>query len=167
MMAASYPSYLEWPELRRAILKGGGIGPSPDWPRDWYPADLFRLHGKAPDLAAAETVLGRSDLPPWGEGGDDAAMFSYLQGAYAEWERYLISRPRRATRYADVYQLAREHGLAVRTIWLVARQARLQGRKGEIPRRTYFAAREFAQALAAVPRAPRRRRERGASRLAA
>lgn len=74
----------EWAELRRVILAKGGIGPSPDWPRDWYPADLYRKAGKAPDLVAAETMLGSSDVPPWGAGGDDAAMFSYLQASWAE-----------------------------------------------------------------------------------
>lgn len=70
----------EWLELRRAILAQGGIGPSTDWPRDWYPGDLYRAKGKAPDLVAAETH-------PWSErwgNGDDSAMFNYLQRAYAE-----------------------------------------------------------------------------------
>jgi len=157
-MAATYPAYLEWPELRRAILAGGGIGPSPDWPADWYPADLLRKRGKAPDLVAAETVLGRADVPPWGDGGDDAAMFSYLQRSYAEWERWQQDRPRREARYLDAYALAAEHGLSLRSVWNVARAARLQGRRGAVPRRTYFGAREFAQALAQTPRVPRARR---------
>jgi hypothetical protein len=165
-MATPYPAYLEWPELRRVILGRGGIGPSPDWPRDWYPADLFRKSGKAPDLVAAETVLGRADLPPWGD-SDDAAMFCYLQRSREEWERYLAERPRREARLADVYRLAREHGLAVRTVWLVARDARLQAHRGPTPRRTYFQARAFAQALAAAPRTPRRKREPMVERLAA
>jgi hypothetical protein len=167
LMAATYPAYIEWPELRRAVLAGGGIGPSPDWPRDWYPADLFRRHGKAPDLIAAETVLGYADLPPWGGDGGDAAMFSYLQSSYAEWERYLAQRPRRETRNADVYELAHEHGLSLRSVWNVARDASLQARKGPIPRRTYFGAQVFAQALAAAPRMPRVKRARIVERLAA
>ena len=70
----------EWLELRRAILAQGGIGPSADWPRDWYPGDLYRAHGKAPDLVAAETHPWAAR---WGN-GDDASMFNYLQRAYAE-----------------------------------------------------------------------------------
>src|SRR5258708_40104676 len=31
----------DWPDLRRAILAYGGIGASPDFPRDWIPADLY------------------------------------------------------------------------------------------------------------------------------
>jgi hypothetical protein len=155
-MSTQYPAYLEWPELRRVILPGGGIGPSPDWPRDWYPADLYRAHGKAPDLVAAETHPWSAQ---WGN-GDDSAMFSHLQAAYAEWERWRSDRPRREARYLDVYQLAREHGLSLRTVWNVARAARLQARRGAVPRRTYFGAREFAQALAQTPRASRTRRSR-------
>lgn len=68
----------EWLQLRRAILAQGGIGPSPDWPRDWYPGDLYRKTGKAPDLVAVETH-------PWSaQWRDDAEMFSYLQSVYAE-----------------------------------------------------------------------------------
>lgn len=68
----------EWAQLRRAILAQGGIGPSPDWPRDWYPGDLYRKTGKAPDLVAVETH-------PWAaQWSDDAEMFNYLQRVYAE-----------------------------------------------------------------------------------
>src|SRR5438105_14088794 len=93
-MSVQQASYLEWPELRRWILAGGGIGPSPDWSRDWYPADLYRCRGKAPDLVAAETYLGRSSVAPWASPDDgngtpsDGAMFAYVQRAYAEWQRY-------------------------------------------------------------------------------
>jgi hypothetical protein len=153
-MAATYPAYLEWPDLRRAILAGGGIGPSPDWPRDYYPADLYRARGKAPDLVAAETHPWASQ---WGN-GDDSLMFCHLNAAHAEWERWQQERPTRAARLVDVYQLAREHGLALRTVWNVARDAHLQAHRGPIPRRTYFTARAFAEALAAPPRAPRRKR---------
>src|SRR6266849_7185776 len=152
-MAATYPTYLEWPSLRRAIIAGGGIGPSPDWPRDWYPADLYRANGKAPDLVAAETHPWSAQ---WGN-GDDSMMFAHLRAAYAEWERYLAERPHREARMADVYGLAQEFGLGVSTVWLLARQARLQGRRGAAPRRTYFDRARFAQALAATPKAPRRR----------
>lgn len=68
----------EWLQLRRAILAQGGIGPSPDWPRDWYPGDLYRKSGKAPDLVAVETH-------PWAtQWSDDAEMFNHLQRVYAE-----------------------------------------------------------------------------------
>ena len=68
----------EWASLRKAILAQGGIGPSPDWSRDWYPGDLYRKTGKAPDLVAVETH-------PWSaQWTDDASMFTYLQRAYAE-----------------------------------------------------------------------------------
>ncbi len=75
----------EWRELRRAILKLGGIGPSPDWPRDWYPGDIYRTHGLPPDLIAAE-------LHPWSKlwaQGDDAAMFSYIRGVYEQHQNTL------------------------------------------------------------------------------
>ena len=165
-MASTYP-YLEWPELRAAILKGGGIGPSPDWTRDWYPADLFRRHGKAPDLVAAETMLGTADLPPWASPDDgnftpsDCAMFTYLQRAYGEWQRYQAAS---AQRWADVYQLAREHGLAVRTVWLVVADANLRAYRRAGNRRTLFERKAFASALEASPRAPRRKRSRIVSR---
>jgi hypothetical protein len=151
-MATTYPAYLDWPDLRRAILKGGGIGPSPDWPRDYYPGDLYRRHGKAPDLVAAETHPWSAQ---WGN-GDDAMMFSHLQAAYAEWERWQQERPTRAA-YVDVYQLAERHGLSLRTVWNVACDARVRARKGPIPRRTYFDSRAFAEALEANPRASRKR----------
>jgi hypothetical protein len=162
-MASTYPAYLEWPELRRAILAGGGIGPSPDWPSDWIPGDLFRKHGKAPDLVAAETHPWSAR---WGN-GDDSAMFSHLNAAFEEWKRYLADRPRRDSRWTDAYALAAQHGLSLRSVWNVARAARLQGRRGRTPRRTYFDSQAFAEALAATPRAPRRRRERVAEELAA
>jgi hypothetical protein len=163
-MSAQYPAYLEWPELRRAILAGGGIAPSPDWPRDWYPADLLRKRGKAPDLVAAETVLGRADVPPWGDGGDDSAMFSYLQRSFAEWQRF---RAARAERWGDVYQLASEHGLAVRTVWLIVSDAGLKAYRRAGNRRTLFEREAFASALEASPRAPRRKRARMVAGLAA
>jgi hypothetical protein len=80
----------DWLELRREILSRGGIGPSPDWPRDWYPGDLYRAGGRAPDLVAAETYIGRADRPPWQGGeleGDDAAMFAYLRRSWEEYQR--------------------------------------------------------------------------------
>jgi len=160
-MSAPQPSYLEWPELRRVILKGGGIGPSPDWSRDWYPADLFRRRGPAPDLVAAEVMLGTADLPPWASPDDgngtpsDAAMFAYLQRAYAEWQRYQTAS---AERWADVYQLAREHGLAVRTVWLVVSDAGLRAYRRAGNRRTLFEREGFASALEASPRVPRQKR---------
>ena len=79
----------DWPELRREILANGGIGPSPDWPRDWYPGDLFRVNGRAPDLVAAETFLGTADRAPWQSGdlaGDDSAMFAYLRASFNVWQ---------------------------------------------------------------------------------
>lgn len=158
-MSATYPAHLEWPELRRTILKGGGIGPSPDWSRDWYPADLYRRHGKAPDLVAAETYLGRSI--PWASPDDgngtpsDVAMFDYLQRAHAEWKRHQAAS---AERWADVYQLASEHGLAVRTVWLVIADAGLRAYRQAGNRRTLFEREAFGSALEASPRAPRRKR---------
>lgn len=83
---------LDWPELRREILANGGIGPSPDWPRDWYPADLYRANGRPPDMVAAETFIGTADRAPWQSGelaGDDAAMFAYLRRSYEDWRRTL------------------------------------------------------------------------------
>ncbi len=160
-MAATYPAYLEWPSLRSAILSGGGIGPSPDWPRDWYPADLYRRHGKAPDLVAAETVIGRAGCPPWASPDDgngtpsDTAMFDHLQRSYAEWQRWQAAS---AARWGDVYQLAREHGLAVRTVWLVVADAGLKAYRRAGNRRTLFEREAFASVLEASPRAPRRKR---------
>jgi len=105
---------LEWPYLRRAILERGGIGPSPDWPRDWYPADLYRANGEAPDVVAAETDLGHGS-PPWGDTGDDSAMFTYLRRAFAEWSKapasqrfHLEASPRQVA--------ARERGKAKRAM---------------------------------------------------
>ena len=150
-MAATYPAYLEWPSLRAAILREGGIGPSRDWPRDYYPGDLYRRHGKAPDLVAAETHPWSAQ---WGN-GDDAAMFSHLQAAHAEWARFHAAI---AQRWADVYQLAREHGLAVRTVWLVVADAHLRAYRRAGNRRTLFEREAFASALEASPRVPRRKR---------
>src|SRR5437879_2467605 len=78
-LEASQSIKSEWLELRRAILKLGGIGPSPDWPKDWYPGDLYRARGLAPDLVAAE-------CHPWARiwRSDDAAMFAYLRSTYQE-----------------------------------------------------------------------------------
>jgi hypothetical protein len=111
ILADPFAPELEWPYLRRAILERGGIGPSPDWPRDWYPGDLFRATGDAPDVLAAE-------LRPWCEqwgNGDDAAMFAHLRGAYAAWtsapagERFhLAETPER--------RAARERGKALRAM---------------------------------------------------
>lgn len=81
----------DWPELRREILRGGGIGPSPDWDNDTWPGDLFRAHGKAPDLVAVETTLGRADVPPWGiadgRGANDDDMRAYLWRSWEGWQR--------------------------------------------------------------------------------
>lgn len=87
LLADPYAPELEWPYLRAAILARGGIGPSRDWDRDRYPADLYRAHGDAPDLIAAETCLGRADVPPWGPDASDGEMFEYLQRAYDAWQR--------------------------------------------------------------------------------
>lgn len=169
-MSARYPSYLEWPELRRVILTGGGIGPSPDWTRDAYPADLYRRHGKAPDRVAAETMLGTADLPPWSSPDDgnmtpsDTAMFGYLWRAFEEWQRYQTAS---AERWADVYDLAREHGLAVRTVWLVVADASLRAYRRSGNRRTLFERETFAAALEASPRLPRRKRSPIAEAMAA
>ena len=76
---------LEWPELRRRILEQGGIGPSRDWDREDIPGDLYREHGKPPDLIAAETNLGRSDATPWHSTNDDD-MMRYLRRAKVEWD---------------------------------------------------------------------------------
>jgi hypothetical protein len=77
------PSEIDnWPQLRKAILDRGGIGPSKDWEKDWIPGDLYRINGKPPDIVAAETTIGRADLLPWGE-GDDSVMFTHLREAYA------------------------------------------------------------------------------------
>lgn len=88
----------EWPDLRRAILAYGGIGPSPDWPRDWYPGDLYRANGKAPDLVAAEAV----PYAPWGDTGDDSAMLDYLHRSWSEWQRAQVARRPRARKVEPV-----------------------------------------------------------------
>lgn len=87
LLADPFAPELEWPHLRAAILEQhGGIGPSPDWPRDWYPGDLYRERGTAPDVVAQATFVGRADAPPWGDAnGDDAAMFAYLRASYEAW----------------------------------------------------------------------------------
>lgn len=82
----------DWPQVRRAILAYGGIGPSPDWPRDWVPADLYRQSGKAPDLVAAEAM----HPAPWGDGGDDARMFDYLHRSWSDWQKAQQQRRPRA-----------------------------------------------------------------------
>jgi hypothetical protein len=87
LLADPYAPELEWPYLRAAILARGGIGPSRDWDRDRYPADLYRAHGCAPDLLAAETCLEYADVPPWGLDASDSEMFTYLQRAYDAWQR--------------------------------------------------------------------------------
>lgn len=76
------PAEDEWPELRREILAGGGIGSSPDWDSSSWPGDLYRAGGKKPDLVAVETAIGRADAPPWGD-GDDNDMHRYLERAWA------------------------------------------------------------------------------------
>jgi hypothetical protein len=91
-------SSLDWPELRRAVLAYGGIGPSRDWPRDWVPGDLFRAAGPAPDLVAAEAVHSA----PWGDTGDDSAMMSYLRAAFAQWQRFNADAPHRAPKRSEV-----------------------------------------------------------------
>jgi hypothetical protein len=90
---------LDWPELRRAVLAYGGIGPSRDWPRDWVPGDLYRTAGKAPDLVAAEAVRSA----PWGDTGDDAAMMAYLRKSYAQWQARTVEH--RAAKPAPVRKL--------------------------------------------------------------
>lgn len=90
--AADARKVAEWPSLRRQILAYGGIGPSPDWPRDWYPGDLYRANGKAPDLVAAEAVA----YAPWGDTGDDSAMLDYLHRSWSEWQRAQGARRPRA-----------------------------------------------------------------------
>ena len=89
----------DWPELRRAVLAYGGIGPSPDWPRDYVPADLYRVTGKAPDLVAAEAV----HPAPWGDTGDDAAMLAYLRKSWTAWQERTVEH--RAAKPAPVVKL--------------------------------------------------------------
>jgi hypothetical protein len=84
--AVDSPYEDEWPELRRAILAQGGIGPSKDWDNDSWPGDLYRAGGKAPDLVADETTIGYADRPPWGEGGDNV-MHNYLERAHTRHEQ--------------------------------------------------------------------------------
>lgn len=97
---------LDWPELRRAILAYGGIGPSRDWSRDAYPADLYRVTGNAPDLVAAEAV----HPAPWGNEGDDRAMFAYLQRSWQAWQAHKSSAPRRVAAPAPVPVKVRKPG---------------------------------------------------------
>lgn len=111
LLADPYAPELEWPYLRRAILAQGGLGPSPDWPRDWYPADLYREHGTAPDVLAAE-------LHPWSEmwgNGDDAAMFAHLRRAYETW-RAVPSSQRFTLEQTAEMRAARERGKAKRAM---------------------------------------------------
>lgn len=80
----------DWPELRRAILAQGGIGPSRDWEPDAWPGDLYRRAGKAPDLVATETALGTADLPPWSDATarpSDNDMRAYLWRSWETWQR--------------------------------------------------------------------------------
>lgn len=89
---------LAWPIARRAILANGGIGPSPDWPRDWIPGDLYREHGQAPDIIASEARIvsaGGAGVLAWGE-PDEAAMFDYLHRAWEEWQAAQAARRPRA-----------------------------------------------------------------------
>jgi hypothetical protein len=110
----------EWPELRRAILAYGGIGPSRDWPRDWVPGDLYRSSGKAPDLVAAEALRPA----PWGNDGDDSAMMAYVRAAWTQWQARTVEHraPKSAAvklrpgqrSYAElVAELQRKHGADV------------------------------------------------------
>lgn len=104
-----YAPELEWPYLRRAILARGGLGPSLDWPRDWYPADLYRASGEAPDVIAAE-------LQPWCAqwgNGDDSVMLDHLRNAYAAWESAPASS-RFALEQSSEMRAARERGKARR-----------------------------------------------------
>jgi ribosomal protein L21E len=112
---------LDWPALRRAVLAYGGIGPSRDWPRDYVPAGLYRVTGKAPDLVAAEAM----HPAPWGEGGDDAAMMAYLCKSWAAWQartvEHRVAKPAPARKlkpgersFAElVAELQRKHGADV------------------------------------------------------
>jgi hypothetical protein len=79
-----HPGADEWPELRREVLRGGGIGPSRDWDSSSWPGDLYRAGGKAPDLVAVETTIGSADSPPWGDSGNDNTMHRYLERAYQQ-----------------------------------------------------------------------------------
>src|SRR5665213_4408427 len=109
LLSDPYAPELEWPYLRRAILARGGLGPSPDWPRDWYPADLYRANGDAPDVIAAE-------LAPWSEqwgNGDDAAMFAHLRSAFESWSK-APSASRVTLEMTAEMRAARERGKARR-----------------------------------------------------
>ncbi len=97
---------LDWPELRRAVLAYGGIGPSRDWPRDWIPGDLYRVNGPPPDLVAAEAL----HPAPWGDTGDDAGMMAYLRKAFAQWQRFNADAPHRAPKPAPVLPRALKPG---------------------------------------------------------
>lgn len=91
--ASAHPGEDEWPEVRRAILAQGGIGPSRDWDNSSW-GDLYRAGGKPPDLVAEETTIGSADHPPWGSGGDDNVMHRYLERAHAQHERILEAEKR-------------------------------------------------------------------------
>jgi hypothetical protein len=123
----------DWPQLRRAILEAGGIGPSPDWDgSESWPGDLYRVHGKKPDLAAVEITLGGADVPPWGDdrGIGDDAMHAYLWRSWTTFQRAqeaqqatvkhratttTTTTPARGTRsFAElVADLKRKHGAEV------------------------------------------------------
>ena len=144
---AAPTSELEWPYLRREILRRGGIGPSRDWSRDAYPGDLYREHGDAPDLVAVSTMLGAADTPPWGPDASDRDMFAYLQRAYAAWqrapqrERFKLQETPRARR-------AREAGAARRA--MLAESRRTVATVAPAPRKP--GERSFAELVAELKR---------------
>jgi hypothetical protein len=62
------------------------------------------------------------------------------------------------SRWIDVYALSARYGVSVRTVWSVAREAGLVGRRGRPTERTTFDAQAFAKAFKAAPRMPRAKR---------
>lgn len=120
--AAEAERACDWPTLRRAILAYGGIGPSPDFPRDWYPGGLYRASGKPPDLVAAEAM----HPAPWGNDGDDSAMFDYLHRSWNQWQQAQSARrPRRAVSRPVAQALAEPVAAAEPARELIADVARM------------------------------------------
>lgn len=146
-----HPGEDEWPELRREILAQGGIGPSRDWDSSSWPGDLYREHGKAPDLVAVETAIGRADVPPWGDGGNDGTMHSYLERAHYR-HRQIIGAEKRGP--ADEEPDEEERPAAHRAGSHMGRREREDLERRAHEERISAFVRQARAARAASPRAP-------------
>lgn len=152
----------EWLELRREIIARGGIGPSPDWESVDWPGDLYREHGRPPDLVATETALGRSDRPPWQGpsevGPSDTDMHRYLQRAYRRHQQITGAEkraPAELPEEAEEYEEARRAGgeLARKKSHHGRRELEERERRAHEERMSAFVQQAIA-ARRAAPRAP-------------